>query len=156
MMFISSGFTYIGDIIDNLKDLSISKEAAEGKREKTISKIIFDHLKNKGLKVVIEKQKGFLKFVIDIDYEDGKAGIEIKLAKRLISEGIGNSEIQRLFGQIYYYTKNYKNISPVVLVIVVGDKSYEKDPKIKAIKEFIENKMEAKFHYIAFHYIALR
>lgn len=138
--------TYLGNIMEALSSFSISKGLVKSKGETYVSKIIFQHLKTKGLRVSNEKQIGFLKFYIDIDYDNQSAGVEVKLAHQLIADTGNTGEIQRLFGQIYYYTKNYTNLLPVVMVLVVGEEKLKKDPKIKEIKKHIE-RMGALFEY---------
>src|ERR1035437_1929306 len=122
--------TFLGTIEENLEGFSITKHDLKGKG---ISKNIFKHLKSKGLKVTNHKQLGFLKFYIDIDYKDGCAGVEIILADKLVNDSGNNGEVQKLFGQTYYYTKHYKDIVNVVMILVIGEKNLEKDPKIKEI-----------------------
>jgi len=137
--------TFLGTIEEKLEDFLITKRDLKGKE---ISKRIFEHLKNKGLKVTNHKQIGFLKFHIDIDYKDGNAGVEIILADKLVNDTGNNSEIQKLFGQTYYYTKNYKDIVNVVMILVIGEKYLEKDPRIKEIKKHIEA-LGATFKYFS-------
>lgn len=140
--------TYLGSISDALLNFPLTKEYLKGKNETTISKDVFLHLKNKGLKVTNEKQIGFLKFYVDIDYQDGRACVEIKLADKLVNDTGNTGEIQRLLGQTFYYTKNYRDIVSVVMVLIVGDKKLESDPKILEIKKCVET-MGATFKYLA-------
>ncbi|MBI4946655.1 MAG: hypothetical protein HY840_09665 [Bacteroidetes bacterium] len=128
--------TFLGQISEKLQAFSVSKNYLKGKDEPAISKMVFQHLKDHGLKVTNEKQIGFLKFYIDIDYNDGSAGVEVKLADKLIKD---TGEIQRLLGQTYYYTNHYKDVVNVVMILVIGEKNLELDPKIKEIKKHIEN-----------------
>jgi hypothetical protein len=140
--------TYLGTISEKLANFPLTKSILKGKDEPTISKAIFQHLKGAGLKVSNEKQVGFLKFYVDIDYNDGGACVEVKLASKLVSDTGNTGEMQRLLGQTYYYTKNYKDVVTVVMVLVVGDKIQEVDPKIKEIKKHVEA-LGAQFKYLS-------
>lgn len=139
--------TYLGDIKESLSDFKITKSQLKGKEEGVITKMIIKHLKEKGLKVTHERQVGFLKFYVDIDCYDGKACVEVKLTSKLINTSGNTSEIQRLFGQVYYYVQNYKNVVPVVMALVVGEASLENDPRLADVKKYIE-RMGAKYMYL--------
>jgi hypothetical protein len=138
---------YLDTISEALEGFSLSKNLSKGKDEPTISKAVYRHLRNKGLRVSYDKQVGFLKFLVDIDYDDGRACIEVKLADKLVNDTGKTGEVQRLFGQIFYYTRSYPNILPVVMALVIGDKSLAADPKIKEIKKCIES-LGAEFKYL--------
>ena len=69
----------------------------------------------------------------DIDLYNGKCGIEIKLADQL--ENAGNT--QRALGQVVYYSHcTYKEND--LILLVVGT-SAELSPKLKELKEIINN-----------------
>jgi hypothetical protein len=138
---------HLDTISEALKDFSLAKNFLKGKDEPTISKAVYRHLRDKELRVSYDKQVGFLKFRVDIDFDDGRACIEVKLADRLVNDTGKTGEVQRLLGQTFYYTRNYPNILPVVMVLVIGDKNLAADPKIKEIKKCIES-LRAEFKYL--------
>ena len=83
---------------------------------------------------------GFLNLKCDIDLYDGKCGIELKLAKSLTA-----SELQRVIGQVYYYSQRvYKNTG--LILLVVGTKE-EIDPKLKELKCIVEQIPGVHFMY---------
>jgi len=72
---------------------------------------------------------------IDIDIENGKVGIELKLAKSLKN----SNERNRLLGQLdLYLTRKYtvKNL----LLVIVGEEAEEKSLVIKELIEIIRQK----------------
>ncbi len=78
---------------------------------------------------------------IDLDIEDGKVGIEIKLAEKLRSR----NEVNRLIGQTTMYkTKRYRQ-NNLIILLVGNTKTYE-HPHIKEVKGIIEK--EALFFYL--------
>ena len=81
---------------------------------------------------------GYLGLKVDIDINE-KIGIEIKLASQMNS-----SAIERLFGQVIYYTKRKYNEN--LLVLVIGTKN-EYTEIIKEVERFVED-LDATFYYL--------
>jgi len=82
---------------------------------------------------------GFLGLKCDIDLHDGKVGIEVKLAKELTTSGI-----ERLFGQVLYYSRRtYKNN---LIVLIVGTKK-EFTRIIEEIEDIL-NEIGVEFIYL--------
>jgi hypothetical protein len=73
---------------------------------------------------------GYLGLRVDIDLGDGQVGIELKLAKELSAA----NNIERLFGQVIYYSKRvYKD--KLIVVVVGTDKEYTQI--IREVEKFI-------------------
>jgi hypothetical protein len=73
---------------------------------------------------------GYLGLRVDIDLGDGQVGIELKLAKELSAA----NNIERLFGQVIYYSKRvYKD--KLIVVVVGTDKEYTQ--VVKEVEKFI-------------------
>lgn len=140
----------IDDLIENINSLDLTKqrikeESPKAKEEEGARKLIFTHFKSNGLKVSSPAHVGFLKFEIDIEYDE-RIGLEIKLADSLLTN---SSEVQRLLGQCYYYIKAKYYPNPLyynLLVCVIGDAKSEHDPKMKEIKKLVKE-MGIKFLY---------
>lgn len=80
---------------------------------------------------------GYLGLKVDIDLGDGKVGIEVKLAKDLTT-----TAIQRLFGQVLYYSRRvYKSN---LIVLIVGTEKQE----TQIIKEVQSIIAEQGIHYL--------
>ncbi len=78
---------------------------------------------------------------VDIDLGDGQVGIELKLAKELKDNA---SNIERLFGQVIYYSKRrYKD---KLIVLIVGTEN-ENNQVIKEIEKFV-TELNVYFHYL--------
>lgn len=72
---------------------------------------------------------------VDIDVGNGQVGIEIKLARLLRK----SNERNRLLGQIdLYRERKYKNNN--LLVLIVGEKNYEKEDNIIELKKILDDK----------------
>ena len=81
---------------------------------------------------------GYLGLRVDIDLGDGQVGIELKLAKEL-----NTANIERLFGQVVYYSKRvYKD--KLIVVVVGTDKEYTQI--VKEVEKFI-NELGVTFVY---------
>ena len=81
---------------------------------------------------------GYLGLRVDIDLGDGQVGIELKLAKELNTQGI-----ERLFGQVIYYSKRvYKD--KLIVVVVGSDKEYTQI--VREVEKFI-NELGVTFLY---------
>ncbi len=82
---------------------------------------------------------GYLALKVDLDIGDGQVGIEIKLAKEL-----NTTSIERLFGQVLYYSKRtYK--SNLIVLIVGTDKEYTQ--VLKEVESIIEEQ-GITFYYL--------
>jgi hypothetical protein len=76
-----------------------------------------------------------------LDLGDGQVGIELKLANQLSNS---SSNIERLLGQVLYYSK--RTYKENLIVIVVGlEKEY--DLKIKELQNIIEEQ-KVYFYYL--------
>ena len=82
---------------------------------------------------------GYLPLKVDIDVADGQVGLEIKLAKNLETVCI-----ERLFGQVLYYSK--RTYKKNLIVLVVGTEK-EYNPVIKEV-EAIVNEQGITFYYL--------
>ncbi len=83
--------------------------------------------------------QGFLGLKCDLDIGDGQVGIELKLANQL-----STTNIERLLGQVLYYSK--RTYKENLIVLVVGlEKEY--DQKVRELKNIIEEQ-KVKFYYL--------
>lgn len=78
---------------------------------------------------------------IDLDIEDGKVGIEIKLAKKLRSR----NEVNRLIGQTTMYKAKRYDQNNLIILLVGNAKNYE-HPHIKELQDVIGK--DALFFYL--------
>jgi len=138
------GFNKLGDIssegvLETLENIVVKK--TQYTSEKNVENIISTQLEVP-YKDKIHQQYaigGFLHLKIDIDIADGQVGIELKLAKELNS-----TNIERLLGQVLYYSKR-KYKKDLVVLIVGTEKEY--DQTIRELKSIIEEQ-EVKFFYL--------
>jgi hypothetical protein len=77
---------------------------------------------------------GYLGLKIDLDINDGKFGVEVKLADSLLNN---NSEVFRVFGQAVYYSK--KQYGENFLVAVVGTKNDLDEPIVREAMSFLNS-----------------
>jgi len=129
--------------ITNWLEYDFKIKSKEYTTEKNVEKILCEELLTK-----IKKREhihsqynigGFLPLKIDVDLYDGGIGIELKLAKNLDK----SIDIERLLGQIIYYSK--RKYDWKLIVLVVGKKE-EYTGKIKELKKIIEE-MDFPFVY---------
>lgn len=86
---------------------------------------------------------GFLSLKCDIDLFDKKCcGIELKLAKQLKNSA---TAMQRVIGQVVYYSRRCYQDSGLILLIVGTEK--ELDSKLDELKKFIEEIPNTYFVY---------
>lgn len=86
---------------------------------------------------------GFLSLKCDIDLFDNKCcGIELKLSKNLKNSAIA---MQRVIGQVVYYSRRCYQKSGMILLVVGTEK--ELDPKLDELKKFIEEFPNTYFVY---------
>jgi hypothetical protein len=130
----------VSDVLSKLKELEIKKVqyTSEKKVEGVIVKYLNDSIGRAHSQYNIG---GYLGLKVDIDLGDGQVGIELKLAKELVGNA---TNIERLFGQVVYYSKRkYKD---KLVVLVVGNES-ENTQVVKEIEKFI-TELGVFFHYI--------
>lgn len=129
------------EVFQKLENLQIKK--AQYIDEKKVEKIIYDQLEIL-YKDEVHRQynmQGYLGLKCDIDLGDGQVGIELKLANQLSNS---SSNIERLLGQVLYYSK--RTYKENLIVIVVGlEKEY--DLKIKELQNIIEEQ-KVYFYYL--------
>ena len=85
---------------------------------------------------------GFLGLKIDIDINDGKVGVEIKILKNLNS-----SSYERLLGQAIYYKKRKYDENLIILIVGTNSEYKENVQKIKELSDIIED-LDVKFLYL--------
>lgn len=121
--------------------LRLSPESSESEAESRIARIL--QYKFKGVQTqTLIGGKRYARERIDIDLEEGKLGIEIKLAEMLRK----SNERNRLLGQIDLYLE--RKYSPKqLLILIIGNQEYEQSTNIQEIKRMIENK-KVCMHYI--------
>ncbi len=140
----TEGFKKLGDInseevLETLQNIVVKK--TQYTTEKNVENIISTQLEVP-YKDKIHQQYGiggFLALRIDIDINDGQVGIELKLAKELNS-----SNIERLLGQVLYYSKR-KYKENLIVLIVGNEKEY--DQTIRELKSIIIEQ-GVKFFYL--------
>jgi hypothetical protein len=129
------------EVFQKLENLQIKK--AQYTDEKKVEKIIFDQLEIL-YKDQVHRQyniQGYLGLKCDIDLGDGQVGIELKLANQLSNS---SSNIERLLGQVLYYSK--RTYKENLIVIVVGlEKEY--DLKMKELQSIVEEQ-KVYFYYL--------
>jgi len=128
------------EVYGKLENLEVKK--AQYTDEKKVEKVIFEQL-DILYKDKVHRQyniQGFLGLKCDLDIGDGQVGIELKLANQLSS----STTIERLLGQVLYYSK--RTYKENLIVIVVG---YEKefDQRLRELKSIIEEQ-NVKFFYL--------
>ena len=140
----TEGFKKLGDInseevLETLQNIVVKK--TQYTTEKNVENIISTQLEVP-YKDKIHQQYGiggFMALKIDIDINDGQVGIELKLAKELNS-----SNIERLLGQVLYYSKR-KYKENLIVLIVGNEKEY--DQTIRELKSIIIEQ-GVKFFYL--------
>lgn len=86
---------------------------------------------------------GFLSLKCDIDLFDKKCcGIELKLAKQLKNSA---TAMQRVIGQVVYYSRRCYQNSGLILLVVGTEK--ELDSKLDELRKFIEEMPNVYFVY---------
>ena len=84
---------------------------------------------------------GFLNLKCDIDLFDGVCGIELKVSKDLEKATV----LQRVIGQVFYYSQRQYNKSNLVLLII--GTAAELNPKLRELKDFVEQIQGVHFMY---------
>ncbi len=101
----------VNEVLEALYAIEVRKTqyTTEKNVENVVSKALhssFNHLKQQ------YNIGGYLGLKVDIDLGDGQVGIEVKLAKDLNTSGI-----QRLFGQVLYYSRRVYRKNLIVLIV---------------------------------------
>ena len=112
--------------------------------EKNVQKKISDYLDEYYTNKIHREYNvgGFLGLKIDIDINDGKVGVEIKILKSLNS-----SSYERLLGQVIYYKKRKYEENLIILVVGTSSEYKENVQKIKELSDIIED-LDVKFLYL--------
>lgn len=124
----------ISDVLEVLAETKISPQQL--KNEKNIEKILVQRLQTEFSKYPVTQQYsigGYWGMKADIDINNGFIGIELKLASVLDNSA---SNVQRLFGQVVYYSnRQYKNN---LIVVIVGDAKTKEAAFMKEIFSFLK------------------
>jgi hypothetical protein len=112
--------------------------------EKNIQKKVSDYLDEHFTNKVHREYNvgGFLGLKIDIDINDGKVGVEIKILKNLSS-----SAYERLLGQVIYYKKRKYDENLIILIVGTSTEYKENVQKIKELADII-GALDVKFLYL--------
>jgi len=130
----------ISNIIKAIKEVNINKDFFFLMKEKEIEEMIAEKLRMKFAKTNVntqyplseERQIG-ARERIDIDINEGKLGIEIKLARSLQR----SNERNRLIGQLAFY-QNRKYNQNNLLVVIIGRKNKLDNKITQELKNIIE------------------
>lgn len=118
------------EVIDCLQDFKLRK--SELTTEKSVENKVAAHLRTHFEDVHQQYHvEGFLGLKVDIDIRT-EVGIELKLAKDLKSA----ASIQRLFGQVIYYS--HKKYESDLIVFIVGTAEERREPMLKEVMDFLE------------------
>jgi hypothetical protein len=123
----------IDNVTSKLKDLIIDKRRI--KSEKDAEDQIGDFLSLYFRDVMPQYNLGgYLGLKIDLDINDGKFGVEVKLADSFLKS---TSELFRVFGQAVYYSK--KRYGENFLVAVVGTEYDLDEPVVREAMSFLNS-----------------
>lgn len=122
----------IENIVNNLRTCVLPLRTI--KTEKDAEEAISEYLLNYYRDVMNQYSLGgMLGLKIDVDINDGKFGIEIKLVDSLLKN---SSEIFRMIGQAVYYTK--KRYASNFVLAIVGTKDNLDEPVVREAFNFLE------------------
>jgi hypothetical protein len=129
-------------VFETLENFKIKK--VDYTDEKNIQKVVSDYLDKHFTNKVHREYNvgGFLGLKIDIDINDGKVGVEIKILKNLNS-----SSYERLLGQVIYYKKRKYDERLIILIVGTNSEYKENVQKIKELSDIIED-LDVKFLYL--------
>jgi hypothetical protein len=129
-------------VFETLENFKIKK--VDYTDEKNIQKVVSDYLDKHFTNKVHREYNvgGFLGLKIDIDINDGKVGVEIKILKNLNS-----SSYERLLGQAIYYKKRKYDERLIILIVGTNSEYKENVQKIKELSDIIED-LDVKFLYL--------
>lgn len=120
------------NVVDNLRRIILPRRSIN--TEKDAEEIISQYLLNYYRDVIKQYSVGGIRGLkIDIDINDGKFGIEIKLVESLFKNP---SEIFRMIGQAVYYSK--KLYGSNLVLAVVGTKDDLDEPVVREASNFLE------------------
>lgn len=124
------------NVVDNLRHMVLSRRTitTEKDAEEDISQYLLNYYRD-----VMNQYSlgGMLGLKIDVDINDGKFGIEIKLADSLLNKPSSSSEIFRMIGQAVYYSK--KRYGPNFVLAIVGTKDDIDEPVLREAFSFLES-----------------
>lgn len=124
------------NVVSNLQHIVLSRRTI--KTEKDAEEDISQYLLNYYRDVMNQYSLGgMLGLKIDVDINDGKFGIEIKLADSLLNKPSSSSEIFRMIGQAVYYSK--KRYGPNFILAIVGTKDDIDEPVLREAFSFLES-----------------
>ena len=124
------------NVVNNLQHIVLSRRTI--KTEKDAEEDISQYLLNYYRDVMNQYSLGgMLGLKIDVDINDGKFGIEIKLADSLLNKPSSSSEIFRMIGQAVYYSK--KRYGPNFILAIVGTKDDIDEPVLREAFSFLES-----------------
>ena len=124
------------NVVDNLRHIVLPRRTI--KNEKDAEEDISEHLLNYYRDVMNQYSLGgMLGLKIDVDINDGKFGVEIKLADSLLNKPSSSSEIFRMIGQAVYYSK--KRYGPNFVLAIVGTKDDIDEPVLREAFSFLES-----------------
>ena len=142
---------FLDDLFDSVSRDSVFETLEKCKikkvdytNEDNIQKVVSDYL-DKHFPNKIHREYsvgGFLGLKIDIDINDGKVGVEIKILKSLNS-----SQYERLLGQAIYYKKRKYDENLIILIVGTNSEYKENVQKIKELSDIIED-LDVKFLYL--------
>jgi hypothetical protein len=122
----------IENVVENLRQAILARRQI--KTEKDAEEAISHRLLNYYRDVMTQYNLGgMLGLKIDIDINDGKFGIEVKLVDSLLKN---SSEIFRMIGQAVYYTK--KRYGSNFILAVVGTSDDLDEPVVREAFSFLE------------------
>lgn len=120
------------NVVENLRQAILARRQI--KTEKDAEEVISHHLLNHYRDVMTQYNLGgMLGLKIDIDINDGKFGIEVKLVDSLLKN---SSEIFRMIGQAVYYTK--KRYGSNFILAIVGTRDDLDEPIAREAFNFVE------------------
>jgi hypothetical protein len=121
------------NIVNNLRHIVLSRRTI--KTEKDAEEDISQYLLNYYRDVMTQYSLGgMLGLKIDVDINDGKFGIEVKLVDSLLKN---SSEIFRMIGQAVYYTK--KRYGSNLILAIVGTSDDLDEPVVREAFSFLES-----------------
>ncbi len=127
-----------------IEDSLSVRRATYYKGEKAVEKEIIKQMQEHFGSENVDSQHsvgGFLNLKCDIDLFDGMCGIELKVTKDLEKATV----LQRVLGQVFYYSQRQYNKSSLVLLII--GTATELNPKLKELKDFVEQIEGVHFIY---------
>lgn len=157
---IPNDYVKFNDVVLFIKNFKPTpdKSIKTGFSEKSIEEQLFKSLKTSFVEVARQyKIKSLEKVTIDIDVADGKAGIEIKMARELKK----TNEYNRAIGQLHtysntdkkgrYYSADITRNTNNVIFLICGSEDEKNDAIVKAFKDCCK-KGYAEYIYLPIEY----